>query len=118
MSELTDLEITGLCAKAMGIRTDGVTPNGTGHSFWARPNGNLQHYVYNPLDDDEQCFALVKRFNMKLTKKPFFKTWRAVCYHESGPLRGDVRAIADHDTDLNRAVCLCVATMELAKANV
>jgi len=111
VAELTDLEITRLCAKAMGLLDEGVAPTGNGRTIWVRPDGNAQHYMYNPLGDDAQCFALVKRFEMRLQEPEgaHDPRWRVTMWNPR---------IVSQDKDLNRAICECVAKMEQAKASV
>ena len=55
---MTDLEMTKLCAEAMGASSDTeVVPDGDG-GYWA---------LYNPLHDDAQAMALVKKFKLALS---------------------------------------------------
>ena len=94
---MTDLEITRLCAEAMGLgwqddRTDGgiTAQEGT------------YNYKYDPLHDDAQAMALVKKMRLEIST-----------------FRGEWHVGNDMDwawnTDLNRAICECVAKMQAAK---
>ena len=110
---MIDLEITRLCAEAMEDKPEvpgassiwGVTKYfaGTlsGKTFtWVRPE-------YNPLHDDAQCMALVKKFEINCTCPQFSSEkgkWMAVLYPHTAS-----------DISLNRAVCECVAKMQIAK---
>ena len=111
---MTDLEITRLCAEAMGpesesgIRLDGLAGEGEPYSIRGRR-------PYDPLHDDAQAMALVKKMQLDIRR----------C-HESGhdsPLHwrvyeeysNDGLKCAGKNTDLNRAICECVAKMQKAK---
>ena len=87
---MTDLEITKLCAKAMGWRQ-------TGHPL---------DVPFTPLTDDAQAMALVKRFriNTSAAEKPSGKPagWVAWISHVDEAV----------DANLNHAICLCVAKMQ------
>ncbi len=92
---MTDLEITRLCAEAMGCKwketSDGIYVD----SFTS----------YDPIHDDAQCMALVKRFKLMLV--PNGTLW------EVGPENGPLGRQQDaNNPDLNRAVCLCIAKMQ------
>jgi len=82
---VTDLEITKLCAEAMGYR-------------------NSSHY--NPLHDDAQAMALVKRQGLHIVWQPMCPDiWKV----------DDTTHVAA-DKDLNRAICECVAKMQASNA--
>lgn len=105
---MTDQEIITLCAEAMEPR-----PTLPGSSLiWGYSKefvkGTTETWVrstYNPLQDDAQAMALVKRFRMDV--KAFFSSepgggsWEAV-----GTISGWDRT---RSKDLNRAICECVA---------
>jgi hypothetical protein len=81
---MTDLEMTKLCAEAMGVDEVEV---GSGRSYW-------------PLTEDAQAMALVKKFMLN----HLFR------YRDnSGEFLEAVRY-----TDLNRAIVECVAKMQSA----
>ncbi len=106
---MTDLEITRLCAEAMGR-----------HLYWDGETAMLSPVIdgkernerYNPLHDDAQAMALVKRFNVKLTKTPKYETWRTVAYSEDNYFLS-----ATTNQDLNRAICETIAKMQQEKAH-
>ena len=50
---MTDLEMTRLCAKAIGWSDIGPEYNSAGHNL-----------TYDPFHDDAQAMALVKKFNL------------------------------------------------------
>lgn len=92
---MTDLEMTRLCADAMGLIG---SPGGYGLI------GFMENHPYRPLTDDAQCMALVKKFmlaignNADLTFVVYGKD-----FAES------------ENPDLNRAIVECVAKMQQAK---
>ena len=83
---MTDLEITLLCAEAMGYKPG-------------------EHYHWRPLHDDAQAMALVKKFRLNIHAHD--EQWKVEEW-------GDDGAMALHET-LNRAICECVAKMQAAK---
>ena len=95
-----DLEITKLCAEAMGIKgwltgDDPMVTNDRGE--FIEP--------YDPLHDDAQAMALVKKFGLDLIRHKPISQWSS--YFGNG-----VFSQAD---DLNRAICECVAKMQKGK---
>lgn len=101
MSERGDLEIVRACALAMGFDHI-VTPK----HVMTRPEGSSLSYdrYYNPLCNDAEAMALVKR--LKLDIEASFEGmshWNVA--HENG---------GSSDQDLNRAICLCVANLSRA----
>jgi hypothetical protein len=108
---MTDLEITKLCAEAMGIEhrcVDNVyvecRPNPPKDPRWWDE--------YRPLHDDAQAMALVKRFKLEL-----------YCEEEHDDLwlvapSTVLLSYLGHNVmniDLNRAICECCARMQLEK---
>ena len=103
---MTDLEITKLCAVAMGITgwLTGDDPMVTNErSEFIEP--------YDPLHDDAQCMALVKKLFIEiLVDGPEGRsedwTWTArIGGYNELPIS------ISHGHDLNRAVCVCVAKL-------
>lgn len=118
---MTDLEITKLCAEAMGWRHLGavgvpVPPEGErdksglwcmsgGNDWWIHPDG---HHVCgpcsgipDPLHDDAQAMALVKKVRILLDPDYGFPcVWQAATNTEDAT-----------NEDLNRAICECTAKM-------
>jgi hypothetical protein len=89
---MTDLEMTKLCAEAMGI-VQSMHVNEDG--LW----------TYYPLHDDAQAMALVKKFHLE-------------CYWNGsvwGVLDGPSGCAHELRGDLNRAIVECVAKMQAAK---
>ena len=96
---MTDLEMTRLCAEAMG---DDAWTDINGR-WYCRVRG--QETIFTPLTDDAQAMALVKKLGMHIHNDS--ETWWAM----DGSGEYDSR---DY-TDLNRAICECVAKMQEAK---
>ena len=102
---MTDLEITKLCAEAMGLT----------RATWAHnPKTFVTHcddegvdQVFDPLQDDAQAMALVKKLDMEIRNHA--EGWRV----DTDPFGTLVWAVG---SDLNRAICECVAKMQAAKA--
>ena len=101
---MTDLEMTRLCAEAMGMESDNYVllfhadGSQTG-PFVVTPE------VYDPLHDDAQAMALVKKMELRIgrTNTNFWE----VCGMGSGGKH--------FDDDLNRAIVECAAKMQAAK---
>jgi len=99
---MTDLKITELCAEAMGIyMTD------TGYVLI----GRIPNHPYDPLHNDTQAMALVKKMALHIV--PDDVCWN-VSIPDSGITQGDEFKWSESE-DLNRAICECVAKMQLAK---
>ncbi len=103
---VTDLEITRLCAEAMGFNE--FPPK----QFWTDDDRSYFHVsdrglpvVYDPLHDDAQAMALVKRFQL------YIGGWTG-----NGTVTVSIEGrMLTSSTDLNRAICECVAKMQAAK---
>jgi hypothetical protein len=112
--QMSDLEMVKLCAAAMGIdyATKRVMQRAiVSGSVVEHTEGYSETFVdvsdYDPLHDDAQAMALVKRF--ELTVEP--GTWKCkwgVYSTEYDPGFGD-------SDDLNRAIVECVAKTQAAK---
>lgn len=98
---MDDLEITRLCASAMGC-----PPVIHYHPKLDQPLTFVAGQLYHPLTNDAQAMALVKALRLHLAYGS--GTWRVWdTYQErDGTL----------DPDLNRAICLAVAKMQKEKA--
>lgn len=107
---MTDLELTKLCAEAMGyavlVGLGGMRIYRNGKV--EEVSGNIVAH-FDPLHDDAQCLALVKKFHIEISWNEDGVCTTNIFTAEPG------RYIAyPVSTDLNRAVCLCVARMQLA----
>lgn len=93
---MNDLEITKLCAEAMGRKIV---------CEWVL-------LKYNPLHNDAQAMALVKRFHIQIwpevkrsLREHIYTGWTTFIF-------GTGTATS---TNLNRAICECVAKMQKAR---
>ena len=110
MQQLSDLEMTKLCAEAMGysllVAIPTVENTHVGYT--------LPQYAYCPLHDDAQAMALVKKFHLELfyeNEHPV-NPWMCVVKHHAEIYSYSEMA---NNIDLNRAIVECVAKMEQAK---
>jgi hypothetical protein len=99
---MTDLEMTKLCAEAMGFP---CFKNDLGR--WVE--ANVMGSVYDPLHDDAQAMALVKRFCLDIECYAREPVWTVL--FDDNERYSKVREC----TDLNRAIVECVANMQKAK---
>ena len=104
---MTDLEITRLCAEAMGYVDKSVGESIGGIMVC----GERFHFIWNPLEDDAQAMALVKKFNLLINWNTKTECWVMPMMAE-----GSMFDSADH-ANLNRAICECVAKMTKEKAS-
>lgn len=99
--------MTKLCADAMGLMW-------YRRGRWLQLDGEMPIAIdvdgmsqdYDPLHDDEQAMALVKKFKLDITH-----AWigEDVVYKVRGTIAG--WEVEPHPGDLNRAICECVAKM-------
>lgn len=108
MADLTDLEITRLCAQAMGIALREVSHNEPQHTLRIVGTFGTSYGAYWPLLDDAQVMALVKRLKLQVIPSLTYGLdgWWVTDGHNK--YRND---------NLNRAICLCVASMEQERSN-
>ena len=108
---MTDLELTKMCAEAMGL-----IPTGCGahvplpqHDSAVRVSpGKKANFWYDPLHDDAQAMALVKKLNLCIeSPDPYNDAER---WHVSTGYSETLSMNAD----LNRAIVECVAKMQAA----
>src|SRR3990172_671584 len=130
---MTDLELTKLCAEAMGFSLIharsgscervcqksepgcyGECEIANGTAWWLTPeiasfNKNKPRdqppYGYDPLNKDSQAMALVKRFPLE--------TIKAMDWHIKTVV--NVPELIERALTFNRAICECVANMQKAK---
>ncbi len=111
---MTDLEMTRLCAEAMGyeVREPDLYPvwivcEQDVRESWSASTGEPVRR-YDPLHDDAQAMALVKKFDLSIdTMAARQLGWCVETSH------GSNRTI---NTDLNRAIVECVSKMQQAKS--
>jgi hypothetical protein len=94
---MTDLEITKACAEAMGL-----LGGDTGYALL----GRMENHPYDPLHDDGQAMALVRKFHLSLDWHGD-DGWTAM---NSGD--GVIRA---HNLNISYAICECVANIQAEK---
>ena len=111
---MTDLEMTRLCAEAMGVWH---CPD-TDTDFVGKPIQAVLS-MYDPLHDDAQAMALVKRFGLEISqtigKDGKWSAWDATAHELTETLVRRILASESNSTDLNRAIVECVAKMQRAK---
>ena len=98
---MSDLEITRQCAEAIGLAT---VPPPKGYENLIIVAGTAM--PYNPLRDDAQAMALVKRFGLDIQR---YDGW---CVRKSDGHGGGEWYCED---DLNRAIVEYVSKMQAAK---
>lgn len=100
---MTDLEMTKLCAQAMGLPIDEQTTATISYrDKWHISIGqSIPGSAYGPLHDDAQAMALVKKFEISIRKidPDRWDAWIPLL-----PADGS-------NADLNRAIVECVAKM-------
>lgn len=111
---MTDLEITKLCAEAMGLEYHSAElANGQKVIFY----DPYDTHHWNPLHDDAQAMALVKSHTLDITWGPGEQRWRVGEFRfgsEQGMNGKDGLFCEVRSTDLNRAICECVAKLQEA----
>lgn len=95
---MTDLEMTRLCAEAVGIEL--VADN---EVLWVA--GFVDAVEYDPLTDDAQAMELVKKLGLTVSQDPD-GCWHVMTLYCDGPQSA---------ADLNRAIVECVARMQAGK---
>jgi len=105
---MDDLTITRLCAEAMGVSVHEYQ-DGSLYHFGGLCEGGIEDY--DPLHDDAQSMALVKKFDLSIWGKSYSAgEWK---YHAEFCVSGEASdAILGHGLTHNRAICECVAQMQ------
>ncbi len=128
---MDDLEMTKLCAEAMGWKHLGPVGNAApkpgepdpvgrwclsgGNDWWVNPTGDDVCApclgLPDPLHDDAAAMALVKRFRLDISQRDSDTDKHNDLWDVTPPdeNNGTVNA------DLNRAVCLCVAKLQAGR---
>ena len=106
---MTDLEMTRLCAEAMGLKQIGAN-NSLFPQAIVVTEPSL--HVYAPLHDDAQAMAIQKKFGLEIRTE----------WHNPGKSTAKLKAWIAYSVDewasdasLNRAIVECVAKMQGAK---
>lgn len=114
---MTNLEITKLCAEAMGL--DFHVADIDGGEIWVRcppmKPPAMYSYRYNPLCNDAQAMELVRKFQLCISSHSDGAIWLA---HFPFSRIGDFVGHHAEADDLNYAACECVAKMEQKKREV
>jgi hypothetical protein len=125
---MTDLEMTKLCAEAMRLHLLPAYPEGhilrtprnvcpdTG--LMVSRDGDRAYYftqdgAYDPLHDDAQVMALVKKFGLRVNDPLDNGHFEVIAYQFRGTDK--VMKAATANRDLNRAIVECVAKMQAAR---
>lgn len=98
---MTDLEMTKLCAQAMGLAFAAYPETGQVIAVKSR----VEQWLYNPLNDDAHAMALVKKFRLYIEHGTGLDRWTA----DNG------LGVEGESEDLNRAIVECVAKMQKEK---
>lgn len=99
---MDDLTINRLCAEAVGWSPIGPEWNSYGLDLH-----------YDPLHNDAQAFALVKRFDMVIEREKDNSFGITLFGNERKG--GHPTYIVRNEPNLNRAVCTAVATLQASK---
>ena len=105
---MTDLDMTKLCAEAMGLKFI-VSHDRYSNSNFVELNSGRDpgnEGAYDPLHDDAQAMALVKKCHLHID------TFSDGTWLVDGGWHGKIERI---DPDLNRAIVECVAKMQAGK---
>lgn len=105
MGEMTDLEMTRLCAEAIGYTVHPVVYKAPQVVVMGAPD-RAGGFIYDPLHNKSQAFALVERFRPDIT----------VDDDEDWLVWGKNNEGNGASADLCRAIVTCVALMQQAKA--
>ncbi len=109
MSNTSDIELTLLCAKAMGWEAR-VTKDlkGGEHVVRRAPMDHMQDVwtVFEPLTDDAQAMGMVKRFRMDIRHLFAVDSMAESTWEVVGTIAGWDKT---KNKDLNRALVECVA---------
>lgn len=101
---MTDLEMARLCAEAIGLIVQDQSERAIFVSV-KKKDHRLLWKRYDPLHDDAQAMALVKKFKIECTRK--HGEWNTLV----GPSESVTGDETGSNTDLNRAICECVARL-------
>lgn len=108
---MTDLEMTKLCADAISMRVQLLSPE-TGfpscNHYVIPQESEGSNPVWNPLEDDAQAMELVKTLNLSIinNSEDCDTRWSV------GPEAIDISPFDVDGDDLNRAIVKCAALMQ------
>ena len=124
-SAMTDLEATRLCAEAMGLEglhpiekvcpilKDGTVRSALVTKDWGDDD---EAGYYDPLHDDAQAMALVKRFKLDCRNATYDADWASTEFEWEVEHNDGKQATFRRDKDLNRAIVMCVAAIREGSA--
>ena len=98
---MTDLELIKKCAEKMGYEQ---TPESFEAENWYYDGDEFKLFHYDPLHNDAQAMALVKKFSLHINR------WSVEDGHDWEVSLPDENYYINNK-NLNRAVCKCVAKM-------
>lgn len=101
------LDLTKACARAMGIKVEIKALRGTVMRYWFM-DSHVEK-IYDPLYDDAQALGLVKMHGLWVSRT--MNGWDQDYWHVTSNRTCPPIFEAAHRTDLNRAICECVAKM-------
>ena len=104
---MTDLEITKLCAEAMGEHI-----NSRSSELMVYVDDGGLDMEYNPLHNDAQAMALVKKLSLFIECRFFADEEESQYWNVFQRGYGSSQVMSK---DLNRAICECVAKMQATK---
>lgn len=112
---MTDLEITKLCAEAMGWNSPGSPIAVRNNEVFFCPGSSVE-FRFEPLHNDAQAMALVRRCSLALWGSDIAAgEWK---WHAEQQFFGDdAKPIIGHGNTPNRAICECVANMQISKCS-
>ena len=110
---MNDLEMTKLCAEAMGIKFCPECLKNDPSSLQTTHSEGRPDQQYDPLHDDAQAMALVKKFQMLVRWDGGVHGWTAGIWYSGS--KGQALWNDWTAQDLNRAICECVAKMQAAR---
>lgn len=108
---LTDLQLTKLCAEAMGYMETQLIKTGAYNNFRfeVRTQGKGWQ-LYDPLHDSAQAFALIERFGLSVWGHGYVAgDWK---YHAEWGHPDDYHALG-HGFTHNEAIVRCIAQMQV-----
>lgn len=108
---MTDLELTKLCAGAMGFKLPRA-----GNDWWSGEfiDGGRE-VIYDPLHNDDQALKLVKNRALGIWIHRLTHRNPPEWYVSNGEKEVFGPTFEVTNIDLNRAICECMAKMQLAK---
>jgi hypothetical protein len=105
---MTDYEMTKLCAEARGYKVDGITPSGK-LLVWENPNTHFSYgHDYWPLTNDREAEGVRAHFGLSVTeRRPGL--WEA--RHITQETASTKRLTEAFGCDRNRAIVECAANV-------